>query len=123
MIDLQKQPGQAEPTEEEIQQFVNSVYNYAIDLYNTGRLSLFDIKYKLIDQGIPADMAENVIDYISVFEEAEKNKSAIKKIIAGAIIILAGAIIGLVNKDFSLFWGIAVFGGITLVKGICLKNT
>lgn len=123
MIDLQKQPGQAEPTEEEIQQFVNSVYNYAIDLYNTGRLSLFDIKYKLIDQGIPADMAENVIDYISVFEEAEKNKSAIKKIITGAIIILAGAIIGLVNKDFSFFYVGAVFGGITLVKGICLKNT
>ena len=48
MIDLEKQK---EPSEEEIQEWVNEVYEYAVNLYTNHNMSWGEVRQELINQG------------------------------------------------------------------------
>ena len=47
MIDLEKQK---EPSEEEIQEWVNEVYEYAVNLYTNHNMSWGEVRQDLINQ-------------------------------------------------------------------------
>ena len=47
MIDLEKQK---EPSEEEIQEWVNEVYEYAVNLYTNHNMSWGEVRQELINQ-------------------------------------------------------------------------
>ena len=59
MIELEKQE---EPTQQEIQNYVNQVYDYAIDLYTNQKLSWEQVRDELIRQGVEVEDASTVVE-------------------------------------------------------------
>ena len=114
MIDLQKQPGQAEPTEEEIQQFVNSVYEYAIEKHMEDKKSLAQVKQLLICRGLDAEAADTVSENIREM----KRKYAKKDMLYGLLWLAGGLLLTALASARVLFGGAIVWGGFQFLRGL-----
>lgn len=114
MIDLQKQPGQAEPTEEEIQQFVNSVYEYAIEKHLEDKKSLAQVKQLLMCRGLDAEAADTVIENIREM----KRKYAKKDMLYGFLWLVGGIAATALTAGMVLFYGAVFWGGWQFLRGI-----
>lgn len=75
MIDLEKQ---RKPSEEEIQEWVDKVYEHAVDLYSNKQMSWGEIEQELINQGLDAGNAATVVSNLKEQEHEAKKKTQIK---------------------------------------------
>ena len=74
MIDLEKQK---EPSEEEIQEWVNEVYEYAVNLYTNHNMSWGEVRQELINQGLNVEDATTVglfVNFGAVSGAMKKNR-------------------------------------------------
>ena len=69
MIDLEKQK---EPSEEEIQEWVNEVYEYAVNLYTNHNMSWGKVRQELINQGLNVEDATTVVSNLKQQEHEAK---------------------------------------------------
>ena len=69
MIDLEKQK---EPSEEEIQERVNEVYEYAVDLYTNPNMSQGKVRQELINQELYVEDATTVVSNLEQQEHEAK---------------------------------------------------
>lgn len=117
MIELEKNQNQ-EPSQEEIQKYVDSVYNYAADLIVNKGLSYEDAKQSLINQGVDPQGAQTVVDNIEQQIDEQKSKNASNDILWGLVWAIGGLALTFITGGQYIFWGAVVYGGYRLFKGM-----
>ena len=117
MIDLNKNDSN-QPTQEEIDQYVQQVYDYAADLIVNKGLSYSDAKRSLINQGIDPEGAETVVNNIEQQIDEAKHDAAGKDIMWGLIWAGGGLLLTFITGGQYIFWGAVVYGGYRLIKGL-----
>lgn len=87
MIDIEKQK---ESSEEEIQKWVNEVYEYAVDLYTNQNMSWEGVKQELINQGLNVEDATTVVSNLKQQEHKAKIDASNKELGYGVLWALGG---------------------------------
>lgn len=119
MIDLDKQQ---EPTQEEIQDFVNKVYDYAVNLYTNQNMSWWEVKQELVNQGLSKDDATTVIENLKEQEKQAKHDAANKELGYGALWALGGIALTAITGGVFIFYGAVFWGGWLVLKGLYHKT-
>lgn len=122
MIRLDKQESQ-EPTEQEIQDFVNRVYEYAVDLYTNQDYSWGQVRTELINQGLTEADATTVVENLKEQEHEAKKDAANKELGYGALWAIGGVALTVITGGAFIFYGAVLWGGWLLLKGIWHKLT
>ena len=120
MIDLSKSQS-PESTQEEMQDFVNRVYNYAADLYLNHNMSWHEVRIALIEQGLNSNDADTVVDNLRKQESDAKSKVANKELGYGALWAVGGIALTAISSGTVIFWGAVVWGGWLMIKGLYHK--
>lgn len=119
----QEKGAQTQPTEQEIQEFVNTVY------YQAGQL-LFEENYtpqnaveELVKKGLRHKDAEIVVQNLMQQQHEAKIEAANKNILYGSLCLIGGLIVtfgtmSLGGSTFIVTWGAIVFGGLQLIRGL-----
>lgn len=115
MIDLDKQ--EQAPSQEEIDSYVNSVYNYAGDLIVNQDYSYGEAKSALIQQGISADDAETVINNIKNQIKEAKSEAANKQLLYGFLWAAGGALLTIITGGTFIFYGAVLYGLYLIIVG------
>lgn len=115
MIDLDKRDDI--PSQEEIESFVNSVYNFAGDLIVNHNFSYDDAKKALVEQGLNAADAETVVENIKGQIKEAKSEAANKALLYGFLWAAGGLILTLITNGAFIFYGAVIYGIILIVKG------
>lgn len=115
MIELDKT--EQAPSQEEIDSFVNSVYNYAGDLIVNHDYSYEEAKKALIQQGIRENDAETVVSNIKSQIEEAKNEAANKQLLYGFLWAAGGALLTVVTGGTYIFYGAVLYGLYLLAVG------
>lgn len=118
MIDLEKQK---EPNEEEIQEWVNEVYEYAVDLYTNQDMSWGEVKQELINQGLNVEEATTVVSNLKQQEHEAKRDASNKELGYGVLWALGGIALTAITDGAVIFYGAVLWGGWLLLKGIYHK--
>lgn len=122
MIDLNKQNSQpAPPSEEEIQDFVNQVYNYAINLIVDNGYSYRQAKEELIHQGLNEPDAESVISNIKLQINEAKKSASNKEIGYGLLWAVGGVVVTAITGGSYIFYGAVIWGVWLFLKGLYHK--
>lgn len=109
MIDLEKQK---EPSEEEIQEWVNEVYEYAVNLYTNHNMSW---------EGLNVEDATTVVSNLKQQEHEAKIDASNKELGYGALWALGGIALTAITDGAVIFYGAVLWGGWLLLKGIYHK--
>ena len=117
MINLEKDSDN-QPTQEEIDQYIQQVYDYAADLIVNKGLSYSDAKRNLINQGIDPEGAETVVNNIEQQIDEAKHDAAGKDIMWGLIWTGGGLALTFITGGQYIFWGAVVYGGYRFIKGL-----
>jgi len=120
MIDLEKNNDQ--PTEQEVQEFVNHVYDYAADLLVNKGLSKTDAKKSLVSQGLDEAFANTVVENLQKQIDEAKSKQADKDIMYGLAWAAGGVILTAITGGAFIFWGAVVYGIYKIGSGIAHKS-
>lgn len=120
MIDLNKTES-SQPTQEEMQDFVNRVYDYAADLYLNHNMSWNQIRSALIEQGLNSTDADTVVDNLRKQESEAKSSAANKELGYGALWAIGGIALTAISSGTVIFWGAVVWGGWLIIKGLYHK--
>ncbi len=115
MIDLEKQQ---EPIQEDIQDFVNKVYDYAVYLYTNQNMSWREVKRELVNQGLSQEDAITVIENLKEQEAEAKHEAANKELGYGALWAFGGIALTAITDGTLIFWGAVVWGGWLILKGL-----
>ena len=118
MIDLEKQK---ESSEEEIQEWVNEVYEYAVNLYTNHNMSWGEVRQELINQGLNVEDATTVISNLKQQEHEAKIDASNKELGYGALWALVGIALTAITDGAVIFYGAVLWGGWLLLKGIYHK--
>lgn len=118
MIDLEKR---REPNDEEIQEWVNGVYDYAVDLYTTQNMSWKEVRWELINQGLNEESASTVVSNLKEQEHKEKQNVANKEMLYGFLWALGGIVLTVATDGAYIFYGAVLYGGWLILKGIGYK--
>lgn len=120
MIELNKEK---EPTEQDVQQFVDSVYNYAAHLLFDEDKSDSEVMIDLVSNGINKDDARLVVNNLKSNYAQEMSKATSKAILYG--LLWAGGGIALTALTMAadvgigvVFYGAVIYGGILFFKGL-----
>ena len=104
-------------TEQEQQQAVQQLYDYAANLmFNEGK-SMRETRKQLTDEGVDSKLANMIVNQLS----EEKQKAANKDMMWGAIWCLGGIIATFANLGY-VFWGAIAFGGFQFFRGVAANN-
>lgn len=115
MIELEKQE---EPTQQEIQNYVNQVYDYAIDLYTNQKLSWEQVRDELIRQGVEVEDASAVVENLQNQEIKEKQEAGNKELGYGLLWAVGGIALTVITGGTFIFWGAVVWGIWLILKGL-----
>ena len=119
MIDLEKQK---EPSEEEIQEWVNEVYEYAVNLYTNHNMSWGEVRQELINQGLNVEDATTVVSNLKQQEHEAKIDASNKELGYGALWALGGIALTAITDGAVMFsWKRAL--GITQAKQKIARQT
>ena len=118
MIDLEKQK---EHSEEEIQEWVNDVYEYAVNLYLNHNMSWGEVRQELINQGLNIEDATTVVSNLKQQEHEAKIDASNKGLRYGALWALGGIALTAITDGAVIFYGAVLWGGWLLLKGIYHK--
>lgn len=120
MIDLGKSKS-SEPTPEEVRRYVNSIYEYAADLYINQDMSWGEVRSALLDRGLSVEDAETVVENLEAQESEARNSAANKELGFGVLWAAGGIIATVVSSGTVIFWGAVVWGGWLILKGLYHK--
>ena len=115
MIELEKQE---EPTQQEIQNYVNQVYDYAIDLYTNQKLSWEQVRDELIRQGVEVEDASTVVENLQNQEIKEKQEAGNKELGYGLLWAVCGNSLTVITVCTIIIWGAVVWGIWLILKGL-----
>ena len=118
MIDLNKQQ---QPTQEEIQDFVNKVYDYAVDLHTNQNMIWGEVKQELINIGLNQEDATTVVENLKGQESKAKHDAADKELRYGVLWAVGGVALTAITGGTLIFWGAVVWGGWLILKGLYHK--
>lgn len=118
MIELNKEH---EPTQQEIQDFVNQVYNYAADLYVNRNMSWEEVKEELVRLGLPENDAITVVENLEEQEQEAKQKASSKEVLYGLLWLAGGIALTAITSGAYLFYGAILWGLWLIGKGIYHK--
>lgn len=126
MIDLdKKQDNNATPSKEEIERYVQSVYDYAANALVQNNYDNERTKRQLIEQGLREEDAEVVISNIreKVQEAQEKNEdSGNKRCLYGLLWAFGGAFLTFVSDGTLIFYGAIIYGLYLIGTGMVSKD-
>ena len=120
MIDLNKEV-QREPSQYEVQEFVEKVYDYAANLILEEGYSYNQAKKALISQGIAVNEAEIVINNLKRQIVQRKAEAANEELGYGIIWTIGGALFTLFTNGFFIFYGAVIWGVWSIIKGVYHK--
>ena len=115
MINLEKDSVNKAPSDQEIQDAVNRIYDYAIYCHKEKEMGWGYVYDELVDQGIPKDFAKKVIDDLRK-EEHDAEPGTIGLIGFGLLAIILTVLIALITDR--LFWVIFLLGVFSLLWGL-----
>lgn len=118
MIDIEKR---REPCKEETQEWVDKVYEYAVDLYANQDMSWGEVKQELINQGLNAEDAATVVLNLKEQEREAKRDVSNKELGYGALWALGGVALTAITGGYLIFYGAVLWGGWLILKGIYHK--
>lgn len=119
MIELDKK-GHS-PSQEEIDSFVNSVYNYAGDLIVNHNYSYGDAQKALVEQGLSEVDAETVVENIKRQIKEAKSEAANKELLYGFLWAAGGALLTIITDGTFIFYGAVLYGLYLIVVGLWHK--
>ena len=115
MIDLDKQ--QQNPSQEEIDAYVNSVYDYAGNLIVNQNYSYREAQTALIQQGLTAEDAETVVNNIKSQIKDAKSEAANKELLYGLLWAAGGTLLTLITDGTFIFYGAVLYGLYLIIMG------
>lgn len=115
MIELNKQ--EQAPSQEDIDAYINSVYNYAGDLIVNQDYGYNEAKSALIQQGLNAEDAETVVNNIKNQIKKAKSEAANKELLYGFLWAAGGALLTVITGGTFIFYGAVLYGLYLLVMG------
>ena len=110
-----------EPTQEEIQEFVNQVYDFAVDLYTNQNMNWGEVRQELINQGVTPGVASVVVSNLQEQERQAKNEMSNKELGYGALWAVGGDALTALTGGYLIFWGAVMWGGWLILRGIWHK--
>jgi len=111
-----------ETANQESQEAVNQLYNYAATLLVHQNKSAYETKALLIEKGLSIENAGYIVDTIEEQIQEAKNEKAKKDMLYGALWCVGGTALTLANVGF-IFWGAILFGGIQFFRGLINLNS
>lgn len=126
MIDLdKKQDNNVTPSKEDIERYVQSVYDYAANTLVQNNYDYENTKQLLTEQGLQESDAEVVISNIreKVQEtQVEKEESGNKRCLYGLLWALGGAFLTFVSEGTYIFYGAIIYGLYLIGTGMVSKD-
>lgn len=113
----------SQPSQEDLQQFIDNIYDHALDLYVNQKYSWEEVRQRLIYEGLNQELSETVVNNLQSQVDEIKQKNAIKALRNGALWFGGGLVFTVITGGQYLFWGAMVYGIILLIKGLCHKNS
>lgn len=118
-----------EPTAQEVQEFVDSVYRYAADLMFKQEKSKTYTKAELVRQGIAEENAQIVVDNLEKQMKDAKSEQANKDMLYGALWCIGGILVTAITYSaasssggtYVVTWGAIIFGAIQFFRGVFHK--
>lgn len=101
----------------EEQNVVNQIYEYAANLMVNEKKNSHEIKIALKEKGLNEESASIVVENLEKQIEETKRERANKDMFYGALWCIAGIVATAADIGF-IFWGAIVFGGIKFFKGL-----
>jgi hypothetical protein len=98
------------------QEAVNQIYEYAVDLLVNHKKSASETKSALIDKGLDEESASIVVANLEQQIKDTKKEGANKDMLYGALWCVGGIVATISDIGF-IFWGAIVFGAIQFIKG------
>jgi hypothetical protein len=98
------------------QETVNQIYDYAANLLVNEKRSAIETKIALIEQGLDEESAAIVVSNLEKQIKDAKKEGANKDMLYGALWCFGGIIATVADFGF-IFWGAIVFGAIQFIKG------
>lgn len=113
------------PTDEEIQKWIDDVYQYTIDQMVNNGVSESQMKSDLVDQGLsPAD-AETVVTNVAAEMKKAKKKGGQKDMLYGALWCVGGIVVTIATYSaasnggtYVVAYGAIIWGAIQFFKGL-----
>ncbi|WP_428740450.1 hypothetical protein [Tenacibaculum sp.] len=99
------------------QNVVNQIYEYAASLMVNEKKNAFETKKTLIEQGLDEESASTVVNNLEQQIKDAKKEGANKDMLYGALWCIGGIVATAADIGF-IFWGAIVFGGIQFFKGV-----
>jgi hypothetical protein len=117
MSDLTAVEKQDSAPQQNEQQTINQLYQYAASLLINQKMYPEEAKDKLIAQGLSRESADVLIDTLEAQITKAKKERAHKNMLFGALWCIGGIVATAANIGF-IFWGAIVFGGIQFFQGV-----
>lgn len=121
-IDIEKRK---EPTDEEIQKWVDDVYQYTIDQMVNNNVSASQMKSDLIQQGLSSDDAGMVVDNVVAEIAKAKKEHGKKDMLYGALWCIGGIVVTVATYSaasgggtYVVAYGAIIWGAIQFFKGL-----
>ncbi|MEH0153915.1 hypothetical protein V6R21_07185 [Limibacter armeniacum] len=106
-----------EATQQEQQNVINKVYDYAAHLLIKEDKGPAVVKKILVDEGVNLELASAIVDKLQSQIEAAKKERAQKDMLYGALWCIGGTILTVADIGF-IFWGAILFGAVQFFKGV-----
>lgn len=121
-IDLEKRN---EPTDEEIQGWVDEVYRYTFEQMVNNGVTTAEMKKDLIDQGLSGEYAETVVSNVKREIDRGKRERGKKDMIYGALWCVGGLTVTIATYSaasnggtYVVAYGAIIWGAIQFFKGL-----
>jgi hypothetical protein len=106
-----------ESNQNEQQEAVTKIYDYAANLLVNENKSESEVEQMLIAEGIDAESAKIIVENLSKQIIDAKKERANKDMLYGALWCIGGIIATVADIGF-IFWGAIVFGGYQFFRGL-----
>ncbi len=111
--------------QDERQEYVNSIYDYAANLFINEKMSEKKVKKNLVEQGLDEESALIVIENLKKqIIDAQKEKSK-KNMQYGALWCIGGLLVTAISYfeagsggSYMFAWGAIIFGAIQFLRGL-----
>lgn len=109
------------PSQEEMDDGLRTVYNYAYNLIENKNFGYEDVKAALVQDGLPPEIADNVIEHVKSQRKKERSKTCNRQILVGSLLGTAGVVFTLLTNGSRNFLFAAILCFALVVAGIAEK--
>ena len=110
-----------ENNQNEQEEAVNQIYEYAANLLFEEKKSSDEVKNILIQEGVNKENATIVVETLETQAKEAKKERANKDMLYGALWCIGGTVATISEVGY-IFWGAIVFGAIQFIRGASNSN-